>query len=137
MTAQLTLKVQRSEVVERGGHRILTPRIDVLNEDGESVHRFDLMCAAIDNDIQDAEGSGAATLAALQKVEDGQSSTEELGGNAWYTYIKPGRVWFEGQYGQGEGGEVSFRQYKLAVETYVKFLSDPEHRPIEVEFPGE
>ncbi|MDP1683809.1 hypothetical protein [Hydrogenophaga sp.] len=46
------------------------------------------------------------------------------------------KVWFEGLYSQGEGGEVSFAQYKLAVQTYVRFLADPEGQPIEVEFPA-
>jgi hypothetical protein len=30
---------------------------------------------------------------------------------------------------------VSFEQYKLAVQTYVRFLADPEYKPIEVQFP--
>lgn len=45
------------------------------------------------------------------------------------------KVWFEGLYSQGEGGEVSFAQYKLAVQTYVRFLADPEGKTIEVAFP--
>jgi hypothetical protein len=32
---------------------------------------------------------------------------------------------------------VSFNQYKLAVQIYVSFLSDPERRPVEVELPAE
>jgi hypothetical protein len=95
------------------------------------------MCSAIDSDIQNAEGAGAATLDAIQRIEAGHSSLEELGGNAWYTYITPDQVRFDGQYNQGEGGEVSFAQYKLAVETYVRFLADPERKPIEVPFPAE
>lgn len=31
---------------------------------------------------------------------------------------------------------MSLEQYKLAVETYVRFLADPEQKPIEVEFPS-
>ena len=46
------------------------------------------------------------------------------------------KVWFEGLYSQGEGGEVTIAQYKLAVETYVRFLADPERKPIEVDFPA-
>jgi hypothetical protein len=136
MTTVLLLKVQRSEVIECNGQKTLTPRIDVVDANGRSIPRFDLMCAEIDNDIQNSAGSGAATLQALRRVELGQSATEELGGNAWYTYITLEKVWFEGQYNQGEGGEVSFAQYKLAVQTYVRFLADPEHKPIEVEFPA-
>ncbi|HUG21220.1 hypothetical protein [Piscinibacter sp.] len=97
---------------------------------------YAMMCEAISSDIQGAEGSGAATLDAIRKAECEGSALEELGGNAWYTHITPSKVWFEGLYGQGEGGEVSFAQYKLAVQTYVRFLADPEHKPIEVEFPS-
>ena len=135
MTAMLLLKIRRSEIVELDGQKMLTPRIEVVDANGKSIPRFDLMCAEIDSDIQNPEGSGAATLKALHRVELGQSATEELGGNAWYVYIARERVWFEGQYNQGEGGEVSFEQYKLAVQTYVRFLSDPDRKPIEIDFP--
>ncbi len=96
-----------------------------------------MMCDAIMSDVQSAEGSGSTTVGAILRVESAASSVEELGGNAWYTYISQSGVRFEGQYDQGEGGEVSLEQYKLAVETYVRFLSDPEHKPIEVVFPAE
>ena len=95
------------------------------------------MCAAISDDIQHPEGSGAATLEAIRKVEAKESDFEELGGNAWYTFISPDNVRFEGQYHQGAGGEVSLAQFKLAVQTYVRFLFDPERKPIEVEFPSQ
>ncbi|QIM54535.1 hypothetical protein [Hydrogenophaga crocea] len=101
------------------------------------VPRFRLMCDAIMSDIQNAKGSGAMTMEAIRRVERAESFAEELGGNAWYTYITPSRVWFEGQYEQGEGGAVSLDQFKLAVDTYVRFLSDPEHKTIEVPFPAE
>jgi hypothetical protein len=101
------------------------------------VPAFQMMRDAITSDIQNPEGSGAAALKAIQKVESGESAQEELGGNAWSTYITPQKVWFEGYYNQGEGGEVSLAQYKLAVQTYVRFLSDPEQKCIEVAFPAE
>ncbi|RZI54985.1 MAG: hypothetical protein EOP14_07860 [Pseudomonas sp.] len=34
-----------------------------------------------------------------------------------------------------EGGEVTLAQFKLAVQTYLQFLHDPERKPIEVPFP--
>lgn len=111
--------------------------IDIVDERGNPVPRFDLMCTAIDNDIQSAEGSGASELENIRRVASGEVPSISAGGNAWEIHIAGDSVWFEGLYNQGEGGEVSFAQYKLAVETYVRFLSDPEHRPIEVEFPGE
>ncbi len=52
-------------------------------------------------------------------------------------HITRDKVWFEGLHSQGEGGEVSFAQYKLAVQTCVRFLADPERRPIEVPFPSD
>lgn len=94
------------------------------------------MCSAITSDIQSAEGSGACVLDWVRKVESGEIDFADVDGNAWVMNISRDKVWFEGLYNQGEGGEVSFAQYKLAVQTYVRFLADPEHNPIEVEFPA-
>lgn len=71
----------------------------------------------------------------IRRIESGEADRIEADGNAWVAYITRDKVWFEGLYGQGEGGEVSFAQYKLAVQTYVRFLADPQHQPIEVDFP--
>lgn len=101
------------------------------------VPRFRLMCSAIMSDIQSAEGSGATALKEIRRIEAGEVGLIESDGNAWVAHITPDKVWFEGLYNQGEGGEVSFAQYKLAVETYVRFLADPERKPIEVPFPAE
>jgi hypothetical protein len=109
--------------------------LHVLTIKAQVVESFEIMCAAIHEDIQTAEGSAAATLEAIERIERGASPSEELGGNAWYTYLSPERVWFEGQYSQGEGGAVSLAQYKLAVQTYVRFLADPEAKLIVVPFP--
>ena len=131
----LCLVLQNPELIERDGRRFMTPRIAVLDEEGAFVERFRLMCAAIDGDIESAEGSGKVFLRGIQQIEAGDLDLIEADGNAWVAHIAKDKVWFEGLYSQGEGGEVSFAQYKLAVETYVCFLSDPQHRPIEVEFP--
>jgi hypothetical protein len=132
----LRLQVQRPELVELDDRRFMTPRIAVLDESGSFVELFRLMCAAIDSDIQTAEGSGKTALKEIQRIECGEVSRIESDGNGWVCYITPDKVWFEGLYSQGEGGEVSFAQYKLAVEIYVRFLSDPERKPIVVEFPS-
>lgn len=95
------------------------------------------MCSAIMSDIQSAEGSGACVQGWIRKVEAGEIDAADVDGNAWVMNISREEVWFEGLYSQGEGGEVSFAQYKLAVDTYVRFLADPEHKPIEVPFPAE
>lgn len=99
------------------------------------MERFELMCEAIHSDIQNSEGSGATAMREIQRIEIGEADKIESDGNAWVTHITPIKVWFEGLYSQGTGGEVSFAQYKLAVETYVRYLADPERRPIEVPFP--
>jgi len=119
-----------------GKHYKVDLDLHVIDKTGRVLPEFELMCESIYNDIQNPEGSGAATLEAIRKVESEESDLEELGGNAWYTFISASKVWFEGQYNQGEGGEVSFEQYKLAVQTYVRFLADRERKPIEVEFPS-
>ena len=94
------------------------------------------MCIAIEDDIQTAEGSGACVLEWIRKVESGEIDIADVDGNAWVMNITRDKVWFKGLYSQGEGGEVTFAQYKLAVETYVRFLADPERKPIEVDFPA-
>jgi filamentous hemagglutinin len=45
------------------------------------------------------------------------------------------KVWFEGLYSRGTGGEVSLAQYKLEVQTYLRFLANPERKTIGVPFP--
>jgi hypothetical protein len=95
-----------------------------------------MMCEAITSDIESAEGSGEIALTDIRRVEAGEIECIEADGNAWVIHITPDKVWFEGLYGQGEGGEVSFVQYKLAVQTYVRFLAGPEYKPIEVEPAG-
>ena len=97
--------------------------------------KFRLMCSAIMSDIQTVRGSGATALKEIRRIEVGETDYIESDGSAWVAYIGPDKVWFEGLYSQGEGGEVSFAQYKLAVQTYVRVLDDPEHKPIEVDFP--
>ena len=109
--------------------------LHVVNESGVVLDQFELMCAAIYEDIQSAEGSGATALEEIRSIESGETDQIEADGNAWVAHITRDKVWFEGLYSQGEGGEVSFAQYKLAVQTYVRFLADPEGKTIEVAFP--
>ena len=93
------------------------------------------MCAEIGDDIQNALGSGACVLEWIRKVEAGEIALADVDGNAWVMNVTREKVWFEGLYSQGEGGDVTFEQFKLAVQTYVKFLSDPERWSIQVPFP--
>jgi hypothetical protein len=118
-----------------GDGRGLSRRVYVVDHGDVLVPAFELLCQALDQDIQSAGGSGAAQIENVRRIEHGETAKIEAGGNAWVTHLTRDKVWFEGLYGQGEGGEVSFAQYKLAVQTYVRFLSDPEHRTIEIVFP--
>jgi hypothetical protein len=122
-------------IPEQGKHYSVDLNLHVIDEHGVIAARFELMCAAIDGDIESAKGSGAIALKDIQQIEAGDLDLIEADGNAWVAHIAKDKVWFEGLYSQGEGGEVSFAQYKLAVETYVRFLSDPQRRAIKVEFP--
>lgn len=101
----------------------------------QCISKFHFMCDAIQSDVQSAEGSGANFLEGIRRIEASEIEKIEADGNAWVAHITRDKVWFEGLYEQGEGGEVSLAQYKLAVQTYVRFLADPELRPIEVAFP--
>lgn len=95
------------------------------------------MCEAISGDVQTAEGSGACLLEWIRRVQSGELDMADVDGNAWVMYITRDKVWFEGLYDQGEGGAVTFDQFKLAVETYIRFLADPEGKTIEVPFPAD
>lgn len=96
--------------------------------------RFQMMCDAIMGDIQSPRGV-ACVMDWVRKVESGELDLADVDGNAWVINITRDKVWFDGLYSQGEGGEVTLSQFKLAVQTYLRFLSDPERKPIEVEFP--
>lgn len=122
-------------IPEQGKHYSVDLNMHVYREGGEVAPSFELMCAAIDGDIQSAEGSGSTALQDIEWIESGQVDSIDADGNAWIAHIRPDKVWFEGLYNQGEGGEVSFEQYKLAVQTYVRFLADPQRLSIEVPFP--
>ncbi len=98
---------------------------------------FRTMRDAITSDIASAQGAGADFIEGIRRIEAGEVDKIEADGNAWVAHITKDKVWFEGLYSQGEGGEVSFAQYKLAVQTYVRFLADPQHRTIEVPFPSD
>lgn len=95
---------------------------------------FQMMCDAVMGDIQSPAGV-ACVMEWIRKVEMGELDLADVDGNAWVINITREKVWFEGLYSQGEGGEVSLSQFKLAVQTYLQFLNDPEHKTVEVEFP--
>ena len=137
MITDLHLKIAPRRLIKSNDEEIWSRVISVIDEDGRFLDRFHLMCAAISGDIESAEGSGADFLNAIRQIELGEKDRIDGDGNAWIAIITRDKVWFESLYGQGEGGEVSLAQYKLAVQTYVSFLADPEGKSIEVPFPDE
>jgi hypothetical protein len=128
------LRVQRSVVVEIEGQKTYTRALAVLGANGEFVEDFHLMCAAIEGDIPNPSGA-VCVISWMRKVELGELDLADVDGNAWVMNITRDKVWFEGLYSQGEGGEVTLAQFKLAVQAYLQFLEDPEHKPIEIDFP--
>ncbi len=99
---------------------------------GQTQSQFELMCSAIDEDVLGDDGFWDDVFA---KIESREADCLDLDGNAWVIYVTSEKVWFEGLYSQGEGGEVTYSQFKIAVKAYVQFLSDPERKRIEIEFP--
>jgi hypothetical protein len=130
------LRVSRRKLVDAGGQLVWKPPICIVDENGESTQRFFLMCDAIESDVQEEAGPHNSLLKMISSVEAGEVEKIEADGNAWVAHITRQKVWFEGLYSQGEGGEVSLAQYKLAVETYLRFMGDPDFKPIEVDFPA-
>jgi hypothetical protein len=128
-------KLRCHERFDLGPQQGLSRQMHVVDKSAKRVPTFELMCQAIDADIESAEGSGTIALEDIDRIESGKLDSVEADGNAWVAHISLQRVWFEGLYGQGEGGEVSFAQYKLAVQTYVRFLADPDRKTIEIDFP--
>jgi hypothetical protein len=109
--------------------------LHVLTAKAVPVERFEMMCEAIDNDISPFPEAGDDHLEAIRKVEVGETDYAQVDGNAWVAHITRDKVWFEDICSLEEGGEVSFAQYKLAVQTYSRFARDPERKRIEVVFP--
>ncbi|SFU99729.1 hypothetical protein SAMN05216350_11178 [Polaromonas sp. YR568] len=93
------------------------------------------MCGAIDEFIDVEYGEGV-----LEKAFAAETATEEIEaeGHAYICWLSKEGVVFEFQYGENgpeKGGEVTLGQFKLAVQTYLQFLRDPERKSIEVPFP--
>lgn len=128
------LHVQRSTVIEIEGKRTYTRAIAVLDANGKFVESFHLMCAAIEGDVPNPSGA-ACVMSWIQKIESDELDLADVDGNAWVMNITRDKVWFEGLYSQSEGGEVTLAQFKLALQTYLRFLEDPDHKSIEIDFP--
>ena len=121
--------------VHLGNGRGFGRHVEVMDATGTIVPRFDLMCACLDCDVESGGTNDHAEW--ISKVECGELHSVEIDGNGWIAHVTRDKVWFEGLYGQGDGGEVTFNQFIFALQTYIRFLADPERKPIEVEFPAQ
>lgn len=95
-----------------------------------SVAEFDLMCEALDCDVQSARGAGSAMLALAARVASGEPGSAEVDGNGWFIHLSPDQVWFEGLYDQGAGGHVPMEVFRAVLSTIVEFLSDSLRKPL-------
>jgi len=102
---------------------------------GACIPRYRMMCDAIMADIQSPDNAGKSVLENIKKIETRETDDLWFSGNAWEVKLSPDMVTFEGLYGQGCGGAVTLQQYKIAVQTYVQFLGDPERKVIETPLP--
>ena len=107
--------------------------LHVLTLKAEVIPQYEFMSAAVD-EAHDSEVLNA-WLAAIEKIETGVEKEIEKSTEGWVFVLSPNSVHFAGEFDQGTGGQVSLAQFKLAVQTYLRFLQDPEHKPIEVAFP--
>lgn len=95
-----------------------------------------MMCGAID---EMGERALQWCLEEIKKIENGEIDEVDSSTEAYVFFLRKDRpILFEFQYGENgpeKGGEVTLAQFKLAVQTYLQFLRDPERKPIEVPFP--
>lgn len=112
--------------------------LHVITPKAVPVSHYELMCGAIHSLRHDQYVE--AVLKEIQEVERGTKDVVEevTEAEAYIFWLTRGGVSFEFKYGESgpeKGGEVTLAQFKLAVQTYLQFLRDPERRPIEVPFP--
>lgn len=103
---------------------------------------FVVMCSAIHAYPSHILESG---LEKISQIERGEVKEASIGIDATAAIFDAHKAtfWFEFGFTEGyiddghgeEGGEVALAQFKLAVQTYLQFLRDPERKPIEVPFP--
>ena len=110
-----------------------SPYIEVVDAMGQPVLEYSFMCSVI------GEAIGVkylrAVMADIESVEASAEKKIEEATEGWVFTLSSIGVHFEGEYGQGSGGDVSLSQFKLAVQTFLQFLGTPGRKPIEVNFP--
>ena len=110
--------------------------LHVLTPKAVPVAHYEIMCGAID---EMGERALAWCLEEIKKLENDEVEEVDSSTEAYVFFLRKDRpISFEFQYGENgleKGGEVTLAQFKLAVQTYLQFLRDPERKPIEVPFP--
>lgn len=110
--------------------------LHVLTPKAVPVPHFELMCGAINGM---GERSLVWCLEEIRKLENDEIEEVDSSTEAFEFFLRKDRpISFEFPYGENgpeKGGEVTLAQFKLAVQTYLQFLRDPERKPIEVPFP--
>lgn len=107
--------------------------LHVLTMQAEIIPRFELMCGAIDDSIDTTYLK--EILHDIARIQEREATSIKKETTMWTFLLQIDSVTFEGKFDQRSGGEVSLEQFKLAVETYLKFLSSPERNLIDVVFP--
>jgi hypothetical protein len=116
--------------------------LHVLTPKAVPVSDYEIMCGAISSFPLHILKSGLEKISQIECYEIQQSSIG-IDATAAIFDAHKATFWFEFGFsknyindGRGEeGGEVTLAQFKLAVQTYLQFLRDPERKPIEVPFP--
>jgi hypothetical protein len=77
---RLRIRPQRKIFVD-AKHHSWDSTIDVLDASGSRIEKFFLMAAAMDDDIQNPESSGATALEEIRRIEAGEVDTISSDGN--------------------------------------------------------
>lgn len=116
--------------------------LHVLTPKAVPVSDYEIMCGAISSFPLHILKSGLEKISQIECYEIQQSSIG-IDATAAIFDASKAKFWFEFGFSENyvddgsgeEGGEVTLAQFKLAIQTYLQFLRDPERKPIEVPFP--
>jgi hypothetical protein len=149
MNMQITPKAKHDYLVLRCTGKIwirqrtsVDYNLHVLTPRAVPVPHYEMMCAAIDGFSLNSIESG---LEKIDQIERGELQESSTGNDAMAVIFDATKATFWCEFGFSEnfvndglgeeGGEVTFAQFKLVMQTYSQFLRDPERKPIEVPFP--
>lgn len=110
--------------------------LHVLTPKAVPIQNYELMCGAIGGM---PERALTWCLEEINKLENGEIEEIDSSTEGFEFFLRKNRpISFKFLYGENgpeKGGEVTLAQFKLAVQTYLRFLRDPERKPIEMPFP--